>query len=206
MPLRNSVIGGHDQPLEQQRWIDVGGDNPGSDAASVGQFDARRPASVDQHLPDRRVGQDLHASREAGLGHGLRDGAHATDSVTPGALLTAHLAKRVVQQHVGRAGAVGTGIVADHRIEAEGSPDRRTFEPAIQETAGALGEQAQQVTLAPQGQRRQPDGLAQAPQHARHGIAQVGLDLLGQTTQKVADLDVEKGLYGRSREERILAV
>ena len=124
-------IGGCDQALEQQRRIEVGGNDRGRDAPAVHQLHPRRLAPVDQHLPDRRIGQDLYALSGAGLCHRLGDGAHAADRVAPGALLAIHLAEGVVQHHIGRARAVGTGVVAHHRIEAEGSLDRLAFEPTI---------------------------------------------------------------------------
>jgi hypothetical protein len=100
------------------------------------------------HALDLGLEQDFDPGRLTGLGHGLGDRAHAADGVAPGALLAVHLAEGVVQQHIGRARRVRAGEVADHGVEAEAGLDRVALEPAVQEIAGALGEQVQQVALA----------------------------------------------------------
>ena len=85
---------------------------------------------------------------------------------------------------------------AHHRIEAEGSLDRLTVKPTIQETARTFGEQVQKVALAPQGQGRQPAALTQGPHQAWQAVAQIGWGLLGQAAQNVADF-VKHGIIGR---------
>jgi hypothetical protein len=44
-------------------------------------------------------------------------------AMAPGALLAVHFAEDVVEQDIGRAGRVDAGIIADHRVEAEGGLD-----------------------------------------------------------------------------------
>jgi hypothetical protein len=48
-------ISGRDQALEQQRRIDIGGDDPRPYVPAIGQLYPRRLASVDQHLSDWRI-------------------------------------------------------------------------------------------------------------------------------------------------------
>ena len=61
--------------------------------------------------------------------HRLGDRAHAADGVAPDALLAVHLAEGMVQHHIGGAGGVGTGVVADDGVEAEQRLDQIAFEP-----------------------------------------------------------------------------
>ena len=117
--------------------------------------------------------------------------------VAPGALLAVHLAERVVQQHVGRARAVGTGVVAHHRVEAEGRLDRLALEPAIQETARAFGEQVQQVAPCAPGTAT-PAGRPGAAPRSRPGrpSPRLGGVCCARLAQNVADF-VKHGVIGR---------
>ncbi len=107
------------------------------------------PSSV-THARNGLVGEDLDAARERFARHRLRDRAHAAERVTPLPALAVDLAEDVMQQHVRRARRVRTREIADDRVEAERRLDRVGLEPAIEDVAGALGEQVEQVApLAP---------------------------------------------------------
>jgi hypothetical protein len=67
--------------------------------------------------------------------HGLRHGAHSSDRVTPGALLSVHLAEGMMQQDIGGAGRVRAGVIADDGVEAEPGLHQLAFEPAIEKIA-----------------------------------------------------------------------
>ena len=82
-----------------------------------------------------------------GARHRLRDRAHAADGVAPDAFLAVHLAKRVVQHHIGRARGIGAGIIADDGVEAEQRLDQVAFKALVQHLAGRAGEQIEQAAL-----------------------------------------------------------
>ena len=91
----------------------------------------------------------------------------------------------MVQQHVGRAGGVGAGEVADDGIETIGGLDRSRFEPAVEHVARALHEQRKQVTALLDAQTGESSALPQAaPQRARQR-AHVGRGLQRQLAQHV---------------------
>ena len=55
----------------------------------------------DDDLADRLSGFNLDPQRLDGAGHGLGNGTHAADGVTPDAFLAVDLAKGVMHQNVG---------------------------------------------------------------------------------------------------------
>ena len=68
------------------------------------------------------VRADLDAALGAGARDRLRDRAHAADRMAPGALFAVHLAKAMVQKHIGRAGRIGAGVSARRFRRSRGSP------------------------------------------------------------------------------------
>ncbi len=88
---------------------------------------------------------NLNTAGSGRLRHGLRDRAHAADGVTPRALLAVDLPEHVMQQDVGGARGIGTGIVADDAVEAVHGLDGIALEPTLQIIAGRDAEQAQQL-------------------------------------------------------------
>ena len=151
---------GRDEALEQELRIDVGDDAPRLDHVAGLELDARRAPGLHEHARDRRTRAQLDAARRALRGHRLRDRAHAADRVAPLAALAVDLAEHVMQQHVGGARRVRAREIADDRVEAERRLDRRALEPAVEQVAGALGEEIEQVAARRQRQRaKSPPGL-----------------------------------------------
>ncbi len=93
--------------------------------------------------------------------HRLRDRAHAADGVAPHALLAVHLAEGMVQHHIGGAGRVGAGVVADDGVEAEQRLDQVALEALVQHLAGRAREQIEQAALLFQRQLLQDAGGAE---------------------------------------------
>ena len=165
---------GVDKPGVQQARIEIRHDGARIEALAFIRDDAAGAALVQHDFGHPASGADLDAQGLHRLRHGLGDGAHAADRVAPGALFSIDLAEHVVQQHIGRPGRVGTGVVAHHAVETIGGLDRIGLEPAVQDVARRLGEQVQQLALARQRQ------LA-------HAVAEAaGLEQLGQRGQPAA--------------------
>ena len=82
-----------------------------------------------------------------GFRHGLGDGTHAADSVTPDAFFAVHLAEAMMHENIGRTGRIGACIIADDAVEPEGCLDGRAFEPAVEEIAGGSREKIEKVPL-----------------------------------------------------------
>ena len=99
-----------------------------------------------------------------GLRHRLRDRAHAADGVAPDALFAVHLAERMMQHHIGRAGGVGAGVVADDGVKTVQRLDQIALEPLVQHLAGRAGEQVEQRALLLQRQPAQDVGGAECIQ------------------------------------------
>ncbi|CCE06699.1 hypothetical protein BRAS3843_180009 [Bradyrhizobium sp. STM 3843] len=81
--------------------------------------------------------------------------------MAPDPLLTVHLAKGVMQHHIGRACGVRTGIVADDGIEAEQRLHEISLEHLVQHLAGRAGEEIQEIALLLDRQRAQRVGRRQ---------------------------------------------
>ncbi len=133
-----------DQIAIEQLRIEVGDDCAAANRLALARHDPDAAAVLDQHLAHRGIGPDLDAGRPGGARHGLGDGAHAADGMTPDALLAVDLAEGVMQQHIGRAGLIRAGEIADDAVEAVDCFDRVAFEPAIEIIAGRHGEEVEQ--------------------------------------------------------------
>ncbi len=144
----------------EELGIDVGGHRGGRGCCVRPRAPRRSAALLDQDLAHRHVGLDLDAVRRGGARHRLRDRAHAADRMAPDPFLAVHLAEGVVQQHVGGAGRIGAGIVADDGVEAVQRLDQLAFEPAVEIVGGRLGEQVVERPQIFRGQPAQP--VAQA--------------------------------------------
>ena len=128
--------------------MDIGDDLVRPVGGPVRHADPDGGPVLHQHFGHLGLGADVHPGLAAGAGHGLGNGPHAADGMAPGALHAVHLAEHVVQQHIGRAGGVGAGKVADDGIEAQHRLDRVALEPLVQPFPGAAGEQVEEVALA----------------------------------------------------------
>ena len=105
--------------------------------------------------------------------------------MAPHAGLAVHFAEQVMQQHVRAARRVRAGEIADHRIPTEHRLQRLALEPAVEQFAGGLGEQVEQVAAAAHVQRfqllrrrrrvepvRQHEAIAHVRRRALHQFAQ----------------------------------
>src|SRR3546814_21029583 len=79
---------------------------------------------------------DRDASARARARHRLRHRAHPADRMAPLARLAVHLAEHMVEQHIGAAGRVGAGIIADYRVKAEHRLDRVSLKHTVDHPAG----------------------------------------------------------------------
>src|SRR5262249_33787136 len=93
----------------------IGCDGSGTNSGPVLENDSAGTAPCHDDLTHGRRNTDLDASSCSTARHRLRDGAHATDGVSPYAATPIHLSKVVVQLHVSGAGCVRTGVVADSK-------------------------------------------------------------------------------------------
>ena len=176
--------------------MDVAGDGARRDTASVGQHHAVGPTGGGHDLAHRRGGDNVGAGRRRRLGHSLGNGAHAANGVAPGAGLAIDLAEDVMQQHIGGARGIGTGVAADNAVEAERRFQRRTFKPVVEHVAGAFGEQGHQVALTRQAKPAQPIAQGQRLQRFTPTAAKIGRGFVDQGAQ-FGDHPVEHGAIGR---------
>ena len=123
---------------------------------------------------------DGDVARLAFLAHRLGDRTHAADRMAPHAGLAVHFAEQVVQQHVGAARGVGAGEIADHRIPAQHRLQRLAREIVIEQFAGGLGEQVEQVAAAAQVEVLEPLGH------------RVGIQPIGEGDALVRQLEIEQ--------------
>ena len=185
------------QALVQQLRIDVGDHRPRMQgfAGFCEHADGTARLAIDllyQHLAHARIGADFHPRGNGRLGHCLGDRAHAADGMPPRPFHPIHFAEHVMQQYVGRARRIRTGVVADDAVETQHGLDRRAFEPAIQILARRNGEQIQQFLA--QGFVQPMQLFAQAPGTHQLGqrfppaaIGDVGRRLHGQRAQHIGD-------------------
>ena len=150
------------QPRIQQFRIDAGGDVFGADGLAIVEDDADRAVALDDHLAHAGIQFDLDAVAARGPRHRLGDRAHAADGVAPDALLAVHLAEGMMQHHIGRAGGVGAGVIADDGVEPEQRLDQIALEDVVQHLAGRAREQVEQRALLLQRQPAQDVGGADA--------------------------------------------
>ena len=73
--------------------------------------------------------------------------------MAPLAALTVHFAEHVVQQHVRRSRLIRAREIADDGIETECGLDRIGLEPVVEQIAGALREQIEQIAPTAQIER-----------------------------------------------------
>ena len=178
------------QAGKEEFRIQVGHDRPCGQRGSVFQNDAAGAPFFGQDFTHRGVGPERDASLAAGGSHGLGNGTHSADGMSPGALLAIHLTKQMVQQDIGAAGRVGARIIADDTVETEQGLDRGAFKPAVQPVTGGFGEQVQQVALGGHGEaaqlRPQPGGLEEVGQGAGpSAFVQIGRALQDEAAQRV---------------------
>ena len=124
-----------------------------AERSAVLEHGAGGAAAFDDHFAHGGIDRDAHPVRGRRARHGLRDRAHAADGVAPDAFLAVHFAEGVMQEHVRGARRIGTGEVADHRVEAEHGLDGVGLEPAVEHRAGGFAKQVEG--------RLQPIGLPQ---------------------------------------------
>src|SRR5208337_4726768 len=149
-----------------------------------------------------RTGAYVDPAGGARAGHGLRDRAHAAQSVAPDALSAVGFAEAVMKQHVGRAGRVGTGVGSDDSVEAEDRLDGIALEPLLEKIAGRTGEDLDEIPLAFESKRTQavddPRRIEQFAQSRREAAScrHVGRRLEGDRAQDV----------GHAPEPRLISV
>src|SRR5262249_54139006 len=97
----------------------VGCDGSGSNSGPVLENDSAGTAPCHDDLTHGRRNADLGASSCSTARHRLRDGAHATDGVSPYAATPIHLANGLVQLHVSGPGCVRARVVAANCVKAE---------------------------------------------------------------------------------------
>jgi hypothetical protein len=88
--------------------------------------------------------------------HRLRHGAHSSDRMAPGALLSVHLAEGMMQEDVGGARRVRAGVISDDGVEAEPGLHQLAFEPAVEKIAGRCREQVIQRAQIFRGKPAEP--------------------------------------------------
>ena len=161
-----------DEPREEQLRIEIGDDDFGArkiSPASVTTPTARPFSTITSRTA--AIGADVDAARSAALRHRLGDRAHAADRMAPDALLAVHLAEDVVEEHIGGALRIGALIGADDAVEAEHRLDRIALEPGIEEVAGRLEHQVEEVACAPLHRASRAGGRAARPSEAPGGRA-----------------------------------
>src|SRR3546814_4471993 len=117
---------------------------------------------------------DRDASARARARHRLRHRAHPADRMAPLARLAVHLAEHMVEQHIGAAGRVGAGIIADYRVKAEHRLDRVALEKTVEHLAGRTREQIERVALGLDRQPQQPPCLIDRACHIAWPAAHIG--------------------------------
>ncbi|MNV30880.1 hypothetical protein D3C71_1221670 [compost metagenome] len=180
------------QVFVEQFRIEVGDHRTRGDALALQGFHAHRAAALDQHPAHAGLGADPGTGGDRRTRHRLGDRAHATDRMAPGPLDPVALAKRMVQQHIGRARGIRTGVVAHHPVEAEQGLDRLALEPAVQVLGRRDREQVQQLLAQRRRQCVQaPAELPCPPQLRQHlqpvPVGDVGRRLQGNRAQHVGE-------------------
>src|SRR5262249_8826510 len=132
--------------IEQLR-IDVGDDALRLDLSTAGKHATSSAMRADRYSRHRCIGKKIDTERTSLRRHGLRDRAHPADRVSPLPSLAVDFADDVVQQHVARAGRIGTRKITDDCIESERGLDRIRLKPAVENVPRALGEQVEQITM-----------------------------------------------------------
>ena len=105
MPHALTGCGGHicrvHEALIKRPGIQIGHHDAGPVHLALIPDRTDHPALLHQQLPDRSVDGDLHPPLLTGSRHGLSDRTHAAHGVSPCTLAAIHLAKDMVQQHIG---------------------------------------------------------------------------------------------------------
>src|SRR4029078_6339499 len=124
--------GFRDELAEKQLGIEIRNDGLGPHCASVGENDTAGALVLHNDLAYAGIGFDLDTLVAAGLGHGLRDGAHSAPRMTPDTLFSVYLAETMMPLDIGRARRLRTGDRADDRIKAKNGLHAVALEPAAE--------------------------------------------------------------------------
>ena len=173
-PEIGGKVGGVDQAVVEQLRSDIGDDAVGGDLLTPHQPHPDRPIPVDEHPRDRAFEADLDPRGAADLRHDLCDRAHAAYAVAPCPPPPVHFAEDMVEQDIGAAERVGRGIVADHRVEAEGRLHRLALEPAVEDGARRPREQVEHIALRFEVEAREAPPLPHAVEPRPHPFANIG--------------------------------
>src|SRR5262249_29179556 len=133
--------GGVDQIEIEQLRVDVRDDGGRAYYFTAVEPRADRTVFLDHDFAHRRREADVRPPRRRCFRHRLRDRTHAADRMAPYAAPTVHLAKAMMQQHIGRAGRIRARVITDDAVEPVGGFDRRALEPAVEISAGRIGEE-----------------------------------------------------------------
>ena len=104
----------------------------GDDHIAVGQNDALRPSVFHQNPLHPRAGDDLAARGTQACRQRLGHAAHAAARIAPGADIAIHIAHRVMEENIGRAGRHRPQRRADDRADGLIGLDRRVLEILVQ--------------------------------------------------------------------------
>jgi len=106
--------------------------------------------------------------------------------VTPLPRLAVHLAEHMMQQHIRGSRRIGAREIADDRVESEDCLDGLAREPAIENVAGAFGEEVDEIAALGQRQCAQLAAGLHEIEQRRDILYGAGPDIRRRYTQHVA--------------------
>ena len=118
--------------------------------------------------------------------------------MAPRTLLAVDLAEHVVEQDIGRAGGVGAGVIADHRVEAERRLDGLALEPAVEELPRRFDEQVEHVALLVERHPGEAAALRSAVDQRADAVADIGRGLEREIAEDFGDV-FERVVIGGER-------
>jgi hypothetical protein len=132
---------GRCQLLEGDLRGGIGNDLRRAQHLAIGEPHAGGAFLLDDDFGNLGIAADADAGGLRGLGHSLRDHAHAAFDIAPDAACAARFAHHVMQQHIAGAGrrrwreGANDGVGCQCRLESV------ALEPAVEQWRGGAGEQ-----------------------------------------------------------------